>query len=192
MSAPREIRPGGGGKADGKEVSEPGGPRALDEALAFLSLRLRGGCSGKPGGAGGAVACSVALQPSCPTRTDRGPGQPSTWVNTRSLGPRGSGGPGRQRPLQSGALRREASGPLAICSALVRGRWAGPRCPGDATCRPRARPGAQSCSRWYPVLVRAERSAKLRKPGSLVHKPLPAVSLDSLQPQKAHQTSISP
>lgn len=166
MSAPREIRPGGGDKADGKGVSGPGGPRALEEALAFLSLRLRGGCSRTPGGAGGAVACTVALHPSCPTRTGRGPGQPSTWVNTRSLGPRGSGGPGRQRPLQSGALRREASGPPAICSALVRWRWAGPRCPGDSTCRPLARPGAQSCSRWYPVLVRAERSAKLGKPGS--------------------------
>lgn len=58
---------GGGCQRQGKLAQEegqgrwekgpgPGGPRALDEALAFLSLRLFRGCSGKPGGAGGAVA----------------------------------------------------------------------------------------------------------------------------------------
>ncbi|MEJ1276238.1 hypothetical protein NN561_007142 [Cricetulus griseus] len=43
----------------------------------------------------------------------------------RSLGPRGSGGRGRQRPLQRAARRLEARGPPAICSALERRRPAG-------------------------------------------------------------------
>lgn len=154
------------GQGRRKRGPEPGGPRALDEALAFLSLRLFGHCSGKPGGAGRAVACSVALQPSCPTRTSRGSGRPSTWVNTRSLGLRGSGGPGRQRPLQSAARRREASGPPAICSALVRRRWAGTAVPWRRHLQTSRSPWRPELLTLVPRAVRAERSAKLGKPGS--------------------------
>lgn len=151
---------------------------------------MRGRCSGRPGGAGGAVACSVPLQPSCPTPTGRGPERRSTWVNTRSLGPRGSGGRGRQRPLQRAARRLEARGPPAICSALERRRRAGTAVPWRRhlqTSRSPRRPGLRRLVPSASACLAPWLGSR-----SLAHsvpKPLPAASPRS---QKTLEASIPP
>lgn len=149
---------------------------------------MRGRCSGRPGGAGGAAACSMALQPNCPTPTGRGPGRPSTWVNMRSLGRRGSGGRGRQRPLQRAARRLQARDPPAICSALERRRRAGIAVPWrrhlQISLSPRRPQTAHTGTECYclPSALLGSGSMALS-----VHKPLPAASAHS---QKALQASI--